>query len=82
MKFCDADACSSCDLAEGEPECLRRKSDFCLQLAIGIRGLGLGAALEKLSLDLRRSPTPWRGKRPFFLVGRNSRFALLHQPFY
>ena len=47
MKFYDADACSSCDLAEGEP-------DFCAQLAIGIPGLGLRAALEKLSLDLTK----------------------------
>jgi len=52
MNFCDADACSSCDLAEGEPACLRRKSDICVRLATGVPGLGLRAALEKLSLDL------------------------------
>jgi hypothetical protein len=33
---------------------LRRKSDFCARLATGISGLGLGAALEKLSLDLTK----------------------------
>ena len=54
MNFCDADACSSCDLAEGETACLRRKSDFCARLAVGIPGFGLRAALEKLSLDLMK----------------------------
>ena len=54
MNFCDADNCSSCDLAEGEPECLRRKSDFCARLAVRIPHLGLRAALEKLSLDLMK----------------------------
>ena len=54
MNFCDADNCSSCDLAEGEPECLRRKSDFCVRLSLTIPHLGLRAALEKLSLDLMK----------------------------
>ena len=54
MNFCDADACSSCDLAEGEPACLRRKSDFRARLAAGIPGLALRATLEKLSLDLTK----------------------------
>ena len=54
MNFCDADACSSRDLAEGEPACFRRKSVFCARLAVGIPGLGLRAALEKLSLDLTK----------------------------
>ena len=54
MNFCDADACSSCDLAEGGPACLRRKSDICVRLATGVPGLGLRAALEKLSLDLTK----------------------------
>ena len=52
MNFCDADACSSCDLAEGGPACLRRKSDF----AAGSRDFQPWprAALEKLSLDLTK----------------------------
>jgi hypothetical protein len=76
MNFCDADACSSCDLAEGGPVRLRRKSDFCARLAAGISSLGLRAALEKLSLDLtKESDTLEREKHLFFLVGKNSRFA-------
>jgi hypothetical protein len=54
MNFYDADAYPSCDLAEGEPVCLRRRSDFCAQLAAGVSSPGLRAALEKLSLDLAR----------------------------
>jgi hypothetical protein len=54
MELCDADACPSCDLAEGEPACLRRKADFCARLAAATSGVGLRAALEKLSLDLLR----------------------------
>lgn len=52
MKFCDADACSSCGLAEGEPECLRRKANFCLWLAARLPGAAVGAALRKMGLDL------------------------------
>jgi hypothetical protein len=52
MKFCDTDACSSCRLAEGEPECLRRKAEFCLWLALRFPTAGLRTALEKLSSDL------------------------------
>ena len=52
MKFCDADACSSCDLAEGEPDCLRRKAEFCFQLTLRFPKTGLRAALEKIGLNL------------------------------
>ncbi len=52
MKFCDADACRSCALAEGEPECLRRKANFCLWLALTFPGTGVRTVLEKLGLDL------------------------------
>jgi hypothetical protein len=52
MKFCDADACSSCDLAEGQPACLRRKADFCLWLAVKFPRAALGAAFNKLGLNL------------------------------
>ncbi len=52
MKFCDADACHSCALAEGEPECLRRKANFCLWLALTFPKTGLRTILEKLGLDL------------------------------
>ena len=54
MDFCDADACSSCDLEEGEPACLQRKADFCLRLAVKNLGADLRAAFEKLGLDLLR----------------------------
>ncbi len=52
MKFCDADACRSCALAEGEPECLRRKASFCLWLALTFPKTGLRTVLEKLGIDL------------------------------
>jgi hypothetical protein len=52
VAFCDADACCSCDLAEGDPDCLRRKADFCLWLAARFPKAALGAALNKLGLDL------------------------------
>ncbi len=52
MTFCDADACRSCTLAEGEPECLRRKANFCLWLALTFPKTGLRTILERLGLDL------------------------------
>lgn len=52
MPFCDADGCSSCDLAEGDPECLRRKADFCIRLALRFRQARIAAALQKMALDL------------------------------
>lgn len=54
MRFCDADACGSCDLAEGAPRCLRRKANFCFWLAKRFAQPGLGAALHKLGLDLSK----------------------------
>jgi hypothetical protein len=54
LDFCDADACPSCDLEEGEPACLRRKADFCLRLAVRNLSADLRAGLAKLSLDLLR----------------------------
>jgi len=50
VRFCDADACCSCALAEGGPDCLRRKADFCFWLAI--RLARVGAVLNKLGLHL------------------------------
>ena len=50
MRFCDADACCSCALAEGGTDCLRHKADFCFWLAI--RFPRIGAALNKLGLHL------------------------------
>jgi hypothetical protein len=50
--FCDADACASCSLLEGDPNCLRRKADFCLWLAARFPGAAIGAALRKMGLDL------------------------------
>ena len=52
VTFCDADACCSCALAEGDPDCLRRKADFCLWLAVRFPRAALGAALNKLGLNL------------------------------
>lgn len=52
VTFCDADACCFCGLAEGDPDCLRRKADFCLWLAVKVPRAALGAALNKLGLDL------------------------------
>ena len=52
MNFCDADSCSSCGLAEGEPACLRRKADFCLGFALRFPKAGIGVALQKLAFDL------------------------------
>jgi hypothetical protein len=52
MTFCDADACRSCPLAKGEPECLRRKANFCLWLALTFPKSGMRTVLEKLGRDL------------------------------
>jgi hypothetical protein len=52
VTFCDADACCCCGLVEGDPDCLRRKADFCLWLAARFPKAALGAALNKLGLDL------------------------------
>jgi hypothetical protein len=52
ITFCDADACASCSLVEGEPDCLRRKADFCLWLAAKFPGAAIGAALKTMGLDL------------------------------
>jgi hypothetical protein len=43
---------ASCGLVEGEPDCLRRKADFCLWLAAKFPGARIGAALKKMGLDL------------------------------
>ena len=52
VRFCDADACDSCALAEGAPHCLRHKADFCIWLANRFARADLGIALRKLGLDL------------------------------
>ena len=52
MTFCDADACCTCGVVEGNSDCLRRKADFCLWLAVRFPRAALGAALNKLGLDL------------------------------
>jgi hypothetical protein len=52
VTFCDADACCSCGVMEGDPDCLRRKADFCLWLAVRFPRAALGAALNKLGLNL------------------------------
>jgi hypothetical protein len=54
VTFCDADACCSCGVAEGDPDCLRRKADFCLWLAVKFPRAALGAALNKLGLAAHR----------------------------
>jgi hypothetical protein len=54
VTFCDADACCSCGLAEGDPDCLRRKAEFCLWLALRFPKVDLRAALEKMGLDLMK----------------------------
>jgi hypothetical protein len=54
VRFCDADACGSCDLAEGAPHCLRRKADYCLWLANRFGKADLGIALHKLALALAK----------------------------
>jgi hypothetical protein len=54
VRFCDADACACCDLAEGAPHCLRRKANFCFWLASRFTTADLGVALHKLSLNLTK----------------------------
>jgi hypothetical protein len=54
VTFCDADACCSCGLVEGHPDCLRRKANFCRWLAARFPRLALGTALNKLGFDLLR----------------------------
>jgi hypothetical protein len=52
VTFCDADACGSCSLVEGDPDCLRRKAGFSFWLAAKFSGAAIGAALKKMGLDL------------------------------
>jgi hypothetical protein len=53
MRFCDAEACNHCLLADGPnvAPCLRQKAQFCMWLST-MPFAGNPAALEKLSLDL------------------------------
>jgi hypothetical protein len=71
--FCDADACLSCDLAEGEPTCLRRKADFCLRLAVMTSSGGLRAALEKLALDLMNDSDALKKEKAALFTAHNHR---------
>jgi len=53
MRFCDADACTCCSLAD-QPKmapCLRQKAKFCMWLAT-TQGPKMRAMLEELSLAL------------------------------
>ena len=68
MTFCDADACCTCGVVEGDSDCLRRKADFCLWLAVRFPRAALGAALNKLGLDLIKDWKHWSGNGPFFLA--------------
>jgi hypothetical protein len=63
VTFCDADACCSCGLSEGDPDCLRRKADFCLWLAVKFPRAALGAAFNKLGLDLIKDSEALEGER-------------------
>jgi hypothetical protein len=49
MRFCDADACSSCALVEDECACLRHKAQFCIWLAARTSNCSLRAAFGRLS---------------------------------
>jgi hypothetical protein len=51
MRFCDADACLDCSLADGTAACLRRKAEFCMWLAT-TRPPESRSTLERLSLEL------------------------------
>jgi hypothetical protein len=66
MNFCDAESCSSCGLAEGESECLRRKADFCLWFALRYPKAGIGAALQKLFDLITESETLERERAVFY----------------
>ena len=53
MSFCDADACTCCELAD-QPDnarCLRKKAEFCMRLSTTVDAATSGI-FEKLSLDL------------------------------
>jgi hypothetical protein len=52
MRFCDADACSSCSLADNECACLKQKGEFCIWLSARPSSGKIRRALEKLGLDL------------------------------
>lgn len=52
MKFCDADACSSCPLVDNEYACLQQKGEFCIWLSTRPCSSNIRRALEKLGLDL------------------------------
>ena len=66
MRFCDADACCFCHLKEGEPDCLRRKAEFCFWLRMKVSSDGLGAALQKLGTDLIRDAEALRREQIVF----------------
>jgi hypothetical protein len=53
MRFCDADACTCCPLADqlSTASCRRHKAQFCMWLSTTQQG-GSRTALEKLSLEL------------------------------
>ena len=68
--FCDADACGSCNLAEGAPHCLRRKADFCLWLANRFGTADLGVALRKLASALAKDADALE-REDVVLSGRN-----------
>jgi hypothetical protein len=52
MRFCDADACSSCEVAADECACLRQKAQFYLCLSVRAANLKIRGVLEKLGVDL------------------------------
>jgi hypothetical protein len=53
MRFCDADACANCPMADRPniAPCLRQKAQFCMWLST-MPYYGSRAALEELSFEL------------------------------
>ena len=54
MRFCDAEACPDCPLADAVviSACLRKKAQFCMALSRTSLAMRIRDALDELSLEL------------------------------
>ena len=69
VKFCDAAACSSCELAREECAFLRQKARFCIWLSVRVSNKKIRGALEKLGSDLIAESGASKEKKPLSLIG-------------
>jgi len=62
MRFCDADACACCELADQSvnARCLRKKAEFCMRLSMTVEAAA-SRLIEKPGLDLMDEARPANG---------------------